>query len=509
MDLNVPHILGFAMDNQKKNSFLKHAAIYGIGTLALQMGSIVLLPLYTNCLKPAEFGVLEIVYRIGDILNICLMSGGISMAAMTFYRQSEGEQDRARIAATVSLFLLMILAAGGLLTLGLANWLCSLLGIEDPLLLMVGAVAMLLETTTRIPLILMQARIESVRFVCTTVGMLLCRVTLTVIAVLLLEWGVFGVLAASAVTSLTFGTLLTLRELFKGSFRPDMRRVKEVARFALPFVPGGLCFFVLHNGDRFFLVRLVGTEELGLYALGYKLAMAVSMFGFVPFFKVWTARMYDAFELKNASVVVGQVVTRMLAAYLFVGTTLCILKDEAIAILGSPEYVEAGAVVGPLVLAYFFLTASTLAEAAFYVRRRTGLKPWIAGLSALVILALYARLIPQYGALGAAYATLSGFLFHAVATLIVSQRVFRVKYQYLRMAGTLALSIALVLVSNRLGTGVATIPTKLALCLAWPVLLWSTGLITDDEKSWVLAAIERARRRLRRTPAGDTVGYDS
>jgi O-antigen/teichoic acid export membrane protein len=489
--------------------FLRHVFVYGLGTLVLQAASIVLLPLYTNYLAPSEYGVLEILYRIGDVLTICLMANGISLAAMTFYRQAKKETDRQRIASTVTLFLLAVLVSGGLLAFALADQLAALMGIDNTTLLMVGILAALLQTTTAVPLTLMQARIESGHFVCTTLAMFVCRVTLTIVAVAVLGWGVWGILGASILTSSGFGVVLMVRECAKGSFRPDMRQMRDVARFALPFVPGGLCFFVLHNGDRFFLVRFAGAEELGLYALGYKLATAVSMFAFVPLFKVWSAKMYDAFERPDAPVILGTTFTRMLAAYLFVGLGLTVLKDTVVAVLGSPEYARATAVIGPLVLGYFFLTASTLMDAAFYVRRRTGLKPWIALASAVVMLALYAGLIPPFGALGAAGATLGGLCFHAALTLIVSQRVFRVRYEPARLAAMLGLAIALALAARCLGSGLVSIPGKLALCALWPVLLWAGGVVSDEEKSLVLGAAGRALDRFRVTPAGETVESDA
>lgn len=485
--------------------FFRHVLVYGLGTLALQAASIVLLPLYTNYLAPSEYGVLEILYRMGDVLTICLMANGISLAAMTFYRQAKEEKDRERIASTVTLFLLAVLLSGGLLALAWAEQLAGLMRIENTSLLVFGILAALLQTTTAVPLTLMQARIESGKFVCATLAMFFCRVTLTVIAVAVLGWGVWGILGASIVTSSSFGLVLTMRECAKGSFRPDMKQMRDVVRFALPFVPGGLCFFVLHNGDRFFLVRYAGAEELGLYALGYKLATAVSMFAFVPLFKVWSAKMYDVFERPNAPLILGKTFTRMLAAYLFTGLALVVLKDVIVTVLGSPEYFRATVVIGPLVLGYYFLTASTLMDAAFYVRRRTGLKPWIALASTLVILVLYAWLIPRFGALGAAWATLGGLCFHAVLTLIVSQRVFRVRYEPARLAAMLGLAIALALASRCLGASLMSIPGKLALCALWPVLLWVGGVVSDEEKSLVLDAAGKMLLRFRAAPARESV----
>ncbi len=490
----------------KKKSFLAHAAVYGIGSFLVQGASIILLPLYTRCLTPAEYGVLEILNRIGQVIVICLMVNGIRMATLTFFCQANDEREREQTAVTVSLFLLMIIFGCGALVACFADYIGPLVGIDSPTLLVFGVLAVLIEATTIIPLALMQARVESGYYVCTTLAMCVCRIGLTIIAVAALGWGILGILAASAFTAGAFGGVLTLRECLRGSFRPDWSRLRDIAKFAIPFVPGGLCFFVLHSGDRFFLMRSVGAEQLGLYALGYKLAVAVGMFSSTPLHRVWGARMYDIFEAPDAPTIIGRVYTRILAAYLFVAVCLCTLQDEVITLLGSPEYAGATAVLAPLVLACLFLNGADLMDSAFYVRRRTSLKPWIAAASTVVILGLYAWLIPQYGAQGAAYATLFGFLFHAIVTLAVSQRVFPVQYEFARLAGMLGLAIAIVIMARWVGSGLGTIPAKLALCAAWPVLLWSTGLISNQEKRWAITAIQRARTCLRRETAGDAVG---
>lgn len=489
----------------KGKSFLTHAAVYGIGMFAVQAASVILLPLYTSYLSPAEFGVLEILNRIGEVVVICLTVNGIRMAVLTFFCQAQEEREREQIAVTVSLFMLLIIMVCGALVLCFAGPLAASMGIDSRTLLVFGVVTVLIDAIAIMPLAFMQARLQSIQYVCTTLAMCVCRITLAIVAVAVMGWGIWGILASSAVTSGVIGGGLTVRECLKGSIRPNWSRFVEIARYAAPFVPGGLFFFMLHNGDRFFLVRTVGAEQLGLYALGYKLAVAVGMFSSTPLHMVWGARMYKTFEEPEAPAVIGRVYTRILAAYLFVGIGLCMFQDEVVALLGSPEYAGATAVLAPLVLAYFFLNGADLMDSAFYVRRRTGLKPWIAAVSTAVMLGLYVWLIPQYGAQGAAYATLGGFFFHAVATYAVSQRVFPVRYEFVRTAGMLGLAIALVFAAKCFGSGLATVPAKLALCAVWPVLLWMSGIMTEEEKRWILAAIQRGRVRLRGVPPNDTV----
>jgi O-antigen/teichoic acid export membrane protein len=481
--------------------FLKHAAIYGFGTLLLQAASVVLLPLYTHCLAPADFGVLEILSRTGQVLGIVLMANGIATATFAFYCQAKTPEERRTTAATVTCFLWTVLLVGGLLVVAFAQPLGALIGVDDPTLTAVGILAAFFDCATVIPMCLAQTRTESVYFVGVSLVMFVCRVLIITVAVVGLGWGIWGILWASILTSCLFGVILNLREFWGTAFRPDIAMFREIARFALPFVPGGLCFFVLGAGDRFFLVKCVGTEELGLYSLGCKLAGVVGMLSFTPLFKVWSAQMYDTFALPNAAVVVGRAITRMVAAYVFVGLGLCVFIDDVVRILTTPAYARATAVVAMIVLAGLFSSAATLMDGVFYAHRRTGPKPWIALASMIVMCSLYAWLIPQFGAMGAAFASMGGYLFLATATWAVSQRIFRVQYEFARIAGMLTTAVLLVVLSYQIHMGVWDIPLRAVVCAAWPLALWISGLVTPEEKALVLRCLQRA---LRRSPERNT-----
>jgi len=235
---------------------------------------------------------------------------------------------------------------------------------------------------------------------------------------------------------------------------------------------------------------------------------AVGIFSFTPLFKVWSARMYDAFALPNATMVIGRACTRMLGAFLLVGVGLCVFVDDVIAILATSQYARSTAIVAPLVLGAFFSSAATLMDGAFYAERRTGLKPWIALVSMIVMCGLYAWLIPQYGAMGAACAILGGNAFLAAATWAVSQRVFHVQYEYGRVAAMLASAIATVLLAEHLDLGILNIPAKLALCAAWPVLLWTAGVVSNDEKAMVANGLRQVLRRFQSPLVAETAERD-
>lgn len=481
-----PEITEEIREAHPTKSFLAHAFVYGLGGLIVQAASIVLLPLYTHHLEPSDYGLLEILNRVGEVLTICLMAGGIRLAALTFYNQAKSDAERDKTVTSVTLMVVLLLIAGGIATIAFPSYIGAAIGIEDTRLVVFGMFAMLLDITIAVPMTLMQARTESLLYSCVSFAMFLFRVIAIIIAVVVFHWGIWGILGATALTSLFFGVVLTWRELARGSIRLDWSRLFAIFRFAAPFIPTGLFFFAFRSADRFLLQKYAGLEAVGIYALGYRIASIVGAFTIAPLHQVWSARMFAAFELPNAASYFGRVFTRMLAAYTLAGMGFVIFADEVIRLLSTDKYFDAAPVVAPMVLAFFFLNAANLMDAAFYVRHRTSLKPWITGSATAVAIGLYLWLVPDYGEMGAAYANLAAFAFLAAATWAISQSVFRVKYERLRLAGMMLSALAIVFLSQVIPWGAWTIPVKLLLWASWPALLWLTGLVSRDEKDMLI-----------------------
>jgi O-antigen/teichoic acid export membrane protein len=487
-------------------SFIKHAAVYGLAGLLVQAGGFVLLPLYTRCLTPADYGVLEVLTRMAETIGTCLMFGGLRQALLTFYQQSPNDAERRQVVASMLSLVGTTVFLGGGVVLAAVGPLSELLNRflhtgEAPIsagLLRLAILAILLEPFTHAPLTLLQARVESVRFVTITLSQFLLRIALCVLFVKYLHGGVAGALASSVVVGALFGLALCTREAILSSGRPSLRKLRGLVGFALPLVPGGLCFFMLHHGDRFFLLRYSTMQDVGTYSLGYKLAQAGGMFSLSPLYMVWSSQMYQAARRDDAPEVFGAAVTRILAAYLLVGLALALFQDEVVGLLGGSAYARASAVVAPVLLACFFQSAATLMDAGLYVRHRMGLKLGITLATTAVMLLMYALLIPTYGSMGAAIATLIGFAFLAVCTWAVSQRVFPVRYEWPRLAALVSLAVGLWLISRLLPAAWWVWPAKAGLCLLGPVLVWCMGLMSPREKEHVRALGGTAKRVLDR-----------
>jgi O-antigen/teichoic acid export membrane protein len=484
-------------------SFLKHAATYGLATFLVQAGGFLLLPIYLRCLTPADYGVLELVGRLAETVAALLLLGGFRQALFTFYQQAGDELERRRVVAGAYALIAGAGLAGALVVTALTPWLSG----DDlsPLMLHLAVVGILLEPFSLLPLTLIQARVESRTYVVVVVGQFLLRVGLCILLVRVYRWGVTGALAATAVTGVVFGLGLSARELARGVAWPEAARLRAMVAFALPLLPTGVCFFVMHNGDRFFLAAYATKAEIGTYALGYKLAMVVRLFSLVPLYMVWSSRMYAVAEEPDAPAQFGRAFTRILAAYLLAGLGVCLFAPEIIGVLGGADYAPAAAAVVPIALACGFQAAATLMDTAFFLRRRTGLKLGVTAAATAAMLLLYAVLIPPFGTAGAALATVGGFAFLAPATYFATQSLFPVRYEWGRLALLAALTAALGGLGWQLPAGAWGFAAKSALLFAAPLIAWHANLVTADEKRHLNDLRRLALSRLWRGAAGSVV----
>jgi O-antigen/teichoic acid export membrane protein len=486
-------------------SFLGKSAIYGLGSLLTQATGFILLPLYTRALAPAEFGTLEILTRVGEALVLLLMVNGLRQAVLALYNQSKDEEERRRVIGS-SMFLMLAVGLVGMgATVATASPVCWLLRAGPPSLLALAVFATIVDTLTIVPLALIQARMESVTFSVTSLALVLVKLSLAILMVAVLKMGLWGVFAATAITSSLFGVGLSLREIRRSRPRIDVPTLHALTRFAWPFLITALCFFVLNFGDRFFLLKFADQRQLGLYGIGYRLAMVVGVFSRAPLQMVWSAQMYEVARELDAGRLFGQMFTRILAVYVFVGLGVCLLQDEVILVLCGRPYADAAPIIAPVVLAYFFLAAGDLMDAGLFVRRQTSRKVGVALASAAVALGLYALLIPGYKALGAALATLVGFAFHALITFKVTQRVFPVSYETKRVAAVLGAAVLLWSISRCLPPGWWSAAGRVSLWACWPAVLWIGGIMTPEEKRQVRSGIRSVLDRLQPVAVTRTV----
>jgi O-antigen/teichoic acid export membrane protein len=256
----------------------------------------------------------------------------------------------------------------------------------------------------------------------------------------------------------------------------------------MPLVPSALLLWVTNFADRFILVKLVDTAEVGIYSVGVRIASAMILL-LTAFRTAWPAFAYSIEDDTEARSAYGFVLTYLVVISTWVATALGLLSPWLVRWLAKSDFASASRVVGPLAF-------STVAFAGYIVlaigvgrARRTQFNWVVSGLAAVVNIGLCFALIPSYGMMGAAIATVAAYVVMFLAMAWWSQHVYPVPYQWRRVATAAGVGVALVTAGKLADTGLA-LSTLLALC--YPVGLAVAGFYLPAERKRLRTLVVRS-----------------
>lgn len=207
------------------------------------------------------------------------------------------------------------------------------------------------------------------------------------------------------------------------NFRWDY--AKSVLAFGLPLYPHSLGLMILAAADKFFLNALLGMEVLGVYTVGYTFASILMMLA-MPFDMATAPRIYNMLE-KN---VPGQkekfvcLYTVYFLCFLLLSVLIVTVIPYLLRFFVGEKFHGANQYILWIVLGHFFLLMYRIPSRWINFARKNYHFSWMTFFSGLVTIAANYLLIPRFGAVGAAQATLLGYFTLFALTSLMAQKLY-------------------------------------------------------------------------------------
>ena len=149
----------------------------------------------------------------------------------------------------------------------------------------------------------------------------------------------------------------------------------------------------------------------------------------------------------------------------------------SITLLGKQYW--SGVTIIPLILTSYLLYGIYVnLTVGIYIRKKAQLMIIFTGLAAIVNVSSNFYLMPHYGIMGAAIATLLSYLIMVLTIFVANQKIYPVQYDYTRLA---FLFIILVLMLFVYYYYQPQLLTRLLLLALLPVVLWISGFFRKAE----------------------------
>ncbi len=470
----------------------KHSLVYAAGEGLSLAASFLLIPLYTHVLPPEEYAVVELINRTALILRI-VMFLGLRSAYFRFYLDKDDLVWRKRVTATTLLFLLTSSVVVGLAFLPFAGMTAEFLFQERSLQYLFVFMILWLpfEIVVDVGMGYLQVNMKSIPFVAMNLVKMISLIGSNIVLVYVMRRGVDGIMITNVWVHAAIGVGFIAFFVRWAGISLDMRILKGLIRFGLPYVPTSFMVFIIGTADRYFLSRFVSMQAVGIYAVAYKISSASSAFITAPFLKVWGPFLFSNYKKKEGPELVGRLFL------LFTVTSFgSVIAVSVAAILLLPlvtgeAYHHAFYLVPFLCVATCFQGMSCLADAGILVTDKTYLKPFIYGAVCVVNLVANAALVPMFAEKGAALALLVTNFAMLACNLVVSSRLYKMKIEYGKVALVMVAycaSMGAFTVTLRAGPEKAIFQLLSSLSIAlFPVLLLMLRVITMEEIRSLLA----------------------
>ncbi len=456
----------------------RHSAIYGLGGVVSRILAVFLLPLYTRYLDRADIGAVGVIVAFSAVL-VTILRLGISSAFFRFYFDST-DLARRRLVVRTSFWFTMGSATLGLAAgVLLAEPIADALGLGNANLVRAGLVGMWAQMNYEQLTSLFRAEERSTAFVLASLANIAITIAATVLLVVGLEKGAIGVIVGNFTGTLLvyLGLLSVHREQLGLQFsRPLLR---EMNRFGVPLVPAALALIAINFSDRFFLVHLTDIAEVGLYEIGVRISSAMVLL-LTAFRMAWPAFAYSIEDDDDAKRTYAFVLTYLVVVASWLALTLGLLAPWLVRLLTQPQFYEGGKVVPLLAFGGTAYAAYVVMAIGVGRAKRTQFNWVITGVAAVVNVGLNLILIPPYGMIGAAVATIAAYVIMFLGMTWYAQRVFPTPYQWRRVATAVGAAAALMVAGELLDVPLAV---ALLLVASYPVVLLALGFTLPAERA--------------------------
>jgi len=234
--------------------------------------------------------------------------------------------------------------------------------------------------------------------------------------------------------------------------RPDPALLKRYLRYGVAAMPAGYACWILNLSDRFFISSYLNLSELGVYASVYSLGYIVINLFFNPFWAMYPAQAahcYNEGRLDDLNKLYRHS-TRMATVLVIPALVgLSVLGPAILGLLTTPDFLHGARLLPFISVAYVLSMYSSYFSINLGLIQKPHLTTYTLYAAAGCNIVLNVILIPQWGIMGAAVATLAAFGLQFLIEWILSRRLYRKKLGFDGLAfaksagGSLAMALVL------------------------------------------------------------------
>ncbi len=472
----------------KIKELTKDTAVYGISTIIGRFLNFLLVPFYTNVFVKSEFGEFTLIYAYLSFFNV-LFIYGMDAAFMKYYSLAGADDKKGNFSTPfVFVFLTTVFFSAFMLIFHGSLGVAADIPLQYSNILIYVIIILFLDTTALIPFAYLRLERKTKKFAFIKLGNIIINLALNFILILGFNYGIEAIFISNLVAS-AFSLLALLPDIFsKLRFYIDKTILTRMLKFAIPYLPGSLAAMFVQVIDIPIVRALTDDSTLGLYRANYKLGLLMMLF--VSMFNyAWQPFFLNNASDEKAKSLFAKILTIFLLVCSSIWIVLSLFIDDLAKIkfwgertLIGGAYLEGLFIVPVILLAYIFYGMYINFTAGIYIKEKTKYFPLITGAAAIANITANILLVPVLNIMGAALATLLSYFMMAAGLFFVSQKFYKINYEYVKIFKIfLVILITLLAYYILLVNGLLLLPVKFILLVIFISALLAAGVVERSE----------------------------
>lgn len=418
--------------------------VYGFGIILARALNFLLLPIITRVLSPAEYGQIEMTLVLLNFAMALISLGSQSAISFLFFK-TESKDGRSGASRVISAAIQWYLSWGLMVSL-LAVLLWPYLNHQffsdrvPASFFLVALASSYLGQLNAMGLETFRCLFRPWAYLGVSFLSSLVGATITYYCIVHLALGSTGyflglLCGASSASLVGWGMLAHLLTI-----KPQKEMWPKMLEVELPLLPAALVVQALTGADRWYISTYIGQDQLGIYAVGARFALAMQL-AVETFRQAWLPIFMQCLHRPDGPQTLRTVsrlyLTFTLSAAIWLATFSKILLHWMVA----PQFFLAYPITGVLAWTAVMYGFFSIATAGIWKEGRTSLLPLGMGVAALVNVGLNFLLGPSLGILGCGLASAIAYTVWVAGTLTISETLWRVRFPVGVLAGQMLLGV--------------------------------------------------------------------
>ncbi len=384
-------------------------------------GNAVIIPIYTNLLSPAQYGVYAIALAVLSFLCI-LFSDWVGLSGLRFFRINQINDEIPKYLSTLIGLLTANLLVMYILTFIFRNQFYEYFNISPKIFLFI----LLLIIPVAIRALLFQVLRAQIKPWAFTVSTITNQILTIIIAVLLLKYTslqAISILIAMAISITAIDILLAFQSNFFKLFKfekPNTKMLKSMYIYGSPIAAASISMWVINQSNKFITTHYHGLNEAGFVGVAYNMTFPILMTIFAVITIAAVPRIINLYE---DNIDVRPLISKLTGYFMVIAIPMvafiALYAPDLMTLFANSKYQNAYILLPYFAFGALFLSFAEYTTLQYHLANKTYILTILKVVAGLLGLGLNIILIKNFGLLGVGIATLSSNAIYFLLSVLI------------------------------------------------------------------------------------------